>query len=795
MSNVQILVGQSWQDHLRYFDSRRPQRPSGASLDLSELRDIVDIVVDGRNLTASIPEESIFDLLDQLLQALLQITEQQQPKAIVDFHREPWELALVADGPHLLISLYSIDRRRLVIARDLPADLRAFADALLEATQQLLTSLFRISDHFSTAPRIRQMSQALATLKKSLPLSLPPRPSPPTSNGNVQAQTSGAGLTLRYDFDGDDPNLHQYNGHLLFDLHSLLVGGHLSVEIGDHRFDLSPPYPFLVMQALLDRTRQLLHQLETNAHSPFTLSDDIDPLPLTIEGQGSRWKLIFQTPQGPLESTHPPATTLDLFLSIVELFVQDLLRLNADIELNQRFDDLSKELEKLRRWHRDLCGTNNYLDDPQRYLEELGHLQPGPPAPAPDPSFPWPLRSVHTLFPRRQWSFQSPDIDFSSLAIDDEGLLISTPEALHHLDLQRGTPRWSVARSQDLSHPGLISDHRLALTAGHHDQLWLIDISSGTRITSIDADGDWTALCDGAFYHDEDLGIAARRDGRIIAFGLSDGRLRWSFQMGPSGLHGLQVDGPLIIAQSREGVLSALNPLSGEVLWKVRIGGSPHLPPRIHQGRLYIMTQDPLHHGSTLYALYPLTGRTVWQTRLPGFVSAPLSCIDQWMLIPLERDGQLALHAIDLESLSPDLEWQIPLSSAGADHPSPVAPALIDNHPFGLIRTDRAELTCFDLHDGSIRWRSVPHRETLLLHGQLPLFTVRDAVINISDQIDLRHLPTGQLLHSLEAIEAPDTALVAPPCSLLLGERGVDSRHGDRITAFDIHHFLTPVAP
>ncbi len=791
MTQVQILVGQSWEDRLRYLDSRRLHRPADSSFDLGELRDVIDIVVDGRNLTASVPEESIFDFSAQLLEALFHLVDGTQAKAIVDFHHEPWELALVADGDRLLLSLYTIDRRRMVIARDLPANLHAFGEALLSTGEQLLRSLFRISDHFASDPRVRQISHHLAALKQARPFSLPRRPDPDASSSAIEGQTAAAGLTLRYHLDAGDAALMHYEGQPLFDLHALLAKGQLILESGDQCHPIDLPYPFLVMQALLDRCRQLLNQLESNAHAPFRLSDPIDPLPIEVHGQGSRWTCVFGDADQGLAFTQSPSTILDLFLSIAELFVQDLLRLNPRLELNQRFDDFVDEVHKLRKWHGDLCGTNRYLDAPQDYLSAIGNLTPSSAAAAPEVDFPHPLRAVNALFSRRQWSFQASQIDFHSLHLDADGLLVSSTDQLHRLDLNTGIPLWSHDRAQPLNRPGLVADHRWALTADRPDRLQLIDLHSGSVITDIDAPGDWTALAGGAFYREEHLGIAARRDGRLLAFDSRDGQPRWTFQLGPSQLEGIRFEGPLVIIQSSEGVLSALDPLEGSVLWQVRTGGSPHLPLMTHQGRLYVINQDPIHHGSTLFAIYPLTGRTVWQTRLPGFVAGPPTFIDQWMLLAIERQGQLALHSIDLESISPGIEWHLSLSTAGADHPSPVAFTSIDDHPFGLIRTDRAELTCFDLIEGAIRWRSVPDRETLLLHGQLPLFVLRDAVINISDQIDLRHLATGQLLHSLDAIEAPDHALLAPPLSLLLGERAADPSHHDRITSFDLNRFLT----
>jgi len=245
--------------------------------------------------------------------------------------------------------------------------------------------------------------------------------------------------------------------------------------------------------------------------------------------------------------------------------------------------------------------------------------------------------------------------------------------------------------------------------------------------------------------------------------------------------------------QSSEGVLAALNPRSGEVLWKIRTGGTPESPVTFHQGRVYALTHDQLHQGSTITSLYPFTGRSVWQVRLPGFASGAPSFIDHWMVLPVERHGQIILIGIDLEAVDPRPNWQIHLSSAGVDRPTPVLPVIIDGHWHGLVRTDRAELTCFRVSDGLLTWRVMPTSETLLLYGNLPLFRIREAVVNVSRTVDLRHIETGKLLHSFSAIEAPEFGFLASPFSLLLGEQAPQVDEIDQLTAFNVDHFLAVV--
>lgn len=792
MSSVDITVGRRWQDDVRHIHSLRDRRPADSTLNLLELRDIVDIVVDGTNLTAPVSEEAIFGLMETMLSSLVELVENRSRKAIIEFHHQPWELVLVPDGASLQLSLYSIDRHRRVIARDLPIQARPFIDALCETAGEMLTGLFRISEHFSSNGRIRRISQAIAHLKRNRRFQFPPQNEPedaPDAGMHVASTSSSGGLTLGYRFDAGDEALLSYRGEHVFDLHALLVDGVVHAEFGSDKLVLSDQYPFLSIASLLDRTRQLFNQLESNANAPFVLDEQLAHLDFCIEGQGSRWLLRGRDAQHQQrhEWTAHPAECLDTLVSVAEMFVCDLAGANPTLEVNERFLQLRREVEKLRLWHRDLCCNNVYHDRPEDYLRRLGHLEPLEAQPPEPPQLPWPLSSVHTLFPQRIWTLRAGRIDFSSLTLVDRSLLVSTSDGLKCLDVDDGTVTWAAPDASEM----VITGDSVVAHNGEH-QLNLRDLRDGHQQTAIELNDDWKGLRGAAKYGDE-LAVAAARNSYLMGFDATDGTARWTHSMGPGRLENIVFDGPLVCAQTSEGVVTALNPKNGDILWKIRMGGRPESAVRMHQGRLYTVTHDPLHPSSTLHALYPFTGRTVWQLRLNGFCSGPPTFIDQWMLLPVERHGQIKLIGVDLEAVDPRINWQLDLSSAGMDHPTPVLAVDIDGGQHGLIRTDRAELTCFTIADGEVRWRSMPAAETLLLQGNLPLFRLGEAVVNVSETVDLRELSTGRLMHSFSAIEAPEFGFLAAPFRLLFGEQAPVGEAADRLTAFSVDHFLAVV--
>ena len=797
MSSVDISVGHRWQDDVRHIHSLRAHRPADTTLNLLELRDIVDIVIDGTNLTAPVSEEAIFGLFESTLAALVQLAEEQSNKAIIEFHYQPWELTLVPDGPVLRLSLYSVDRHRHVVARDLRIDTGSFINAACDAAGELLTGLFRISEHFSSHNRVRNISQSMARLKRLRHHRFCPVDPPDAVESPAMrvGSTSSRELSLGYRFNASDPPLVNYRGEHVFDLHALLFDGQVQAEFDTRTIVLSKGYPFLAISSLMDRARQLFNQLESKADAPFVLDEHLAHLHLSVRGSGTEWNLsVRDAERGELHDWNlPPHQCLDALVSVAELFVQDLVQTNAHLEVNERFLKLRREVETLRKWHRDLCCNNVYHDRPEDYLRQLGHLQPQSPSPAPEPRAPWPLSSVHRLFPRRLWTLREQRIDFSSLTLTADGLLISTSDGLQCLRPADGQTRWKKRL-----HPGpdrsaamaVIGDRVLAHAGG--SSLLVVNATDGGAECTVDVSAEFQGLSAAACYGDE-LTVAAARSGHLIGFHSLDGTELWSHSMGPGGAQHVVFDGPLVCTQSSEGVLTTLNPRTGDTLWKIRIGGTPEVAVQMHQGRLYTITHDPIHPASTLHSLYPFTGRHVWQLRLNGFCCAPPTFIDQWMVVPLERHGQIQLAGIDLEAVDPRINWTIELSSAGVDEPTSVMPVTLDATSHGLVRTDRAELTCFCVDDGQVRWRSMPASETLLMHGNLPLFRLGEAVVNISETVDLRHLATGKLLQSFAAIETPEFGFLAPPFRLLLGEQGPPRREADRLTAFSIDHFLAVV--
>ncbi len=795
MSSVEIIVGHRWRDDVRFLSELRAYRPLDTTVNLTEIRDIIDIVIDGKNITSSIAEESIFGVFGELLAALFKLVKGESQKAIVEFQCEPWELVLVPRSKELLVSVYSVDRHHRVVADNIAISARAFVDAVTDAAETMLNDLFRISERFANDGLVRRFSSQLTQIRKhraELFANVPKSRAPVVCDRG--ASTSNAsGVTLSYEFDGSGQYLREYCGEHAFDLHALLFSGRVQAEVDGQIVTLAENYPYLCMAAILGRARELLNYRETRQN----IFDCVEAMPygnFDVHGRGNVWNVHIENEAmggNALNYDVQPDDCIDSLVTLGELFVRDLLDLNPHLELNQRFVDLSDEVRSLRSWQQDLTGKNLYLETPEEYLRNLGHLEPAETPGVEAAFFPWPLEQVRALFPHVSWQYEASQIAFGESVALRDTLLIAGREGLVCLDRADGSSRWKYEWSEKPEQTvrfAMAGD--LALVAENGLGLRLLDVQNGQELARNDELKRWGGLLGAAQFSNEAMVVLADLNGQVPGISSADGALVWEHSVGIGRYCGFAVSGPLVSVLSTEGSITTLNPLNGEVLWKVRAGGLPDVPLQYHQGRLYCFAHDMNHRAVTVQALFPFTGRTVWQLRVPGAVAGAPSFIDRWLILPMERAGKIVLIGIDIEATLPQASWEIELSSAGLYEPTLVESVVINGELCGLVKTDRGELTCFSLLDGEVRWRVMPTSEIQLLYRNLPIVVIGDSVLVAEEHLVIRNLEDGKLTHRFYGVDAAEFISVSGGLSIVIGEQGNHSDGLDRFTGINLKHFL-----
>lgn len=798
MRSVQIILGQRWRDDVRFLNDLHQRRTLDDHLDLVEIRDIIDIVVHGNNITSAVAEESIFGVIGELLDALVELVEGRSHKAIVEFHCEPWELVLVPSGDDLLVSVYSIGPDFKVIALNETIDAGEFIDQLTAAAESLLTELYRISEGFSTHSFVRSFSAQLARLKRSRPHAFAGRAAEgfDRSGDRFASTSTSRGLTLSYTFDGDHASLRGYCGEHALDLHALLFDGSVEAEFDGRTVRLCHGHPFLTVHDLMRRVRQLLNQLESDASQRFDCRGDLCHARLDVCVGEERWRVVLGAldDQSPLSFDATPGELIEALLSLGEMLLADLISLNPHLELNHRLVDLQEEVRELRGWFEDVSGSNHYLEEPEDYIARRGHVQPEPAARAAATGFPRRLAELRAVFARTAWHYTSERIDLARIASLRHGLLVPSAKGLTLLDWESGCPIWQQPSRRIPAGYAVAGDRVLIAEDG--GGLSQLDLATGelrAENRSVPV-ASWKELLGAASYPSESLIVACDAAGRVLGVDRGSGELRWRFASNHGRFVGATFNGPLLSTLSADGFLYAIAPITGELLWKIRLGGLADGPPRFHQGRLYSFVHDALTRQLTIHAHYPFTGRTAWNLRFDGLMAGPASFIGDWLIVPVERHGKLSLRGIDTEGHRPCERWRVELASAGMDHPTPLMPLELDGEPHAIVKSDRAELTCLRLDDGQVRWRHAPDEETWLLYGNLPLIEANDCVLSIAERPELRRLDDGQLAHVLDLpMAAPEFVTATGQLTLVVGDRGTTANGEDLLTGLSLNHWMAIV--
>jgi outer membrane protein assembly factor BamB len=92
--------------------------------------------------------------------------------------------------------------------------------------------------------------------------------------------------------------------------------------------------------------------------------------------------------------------------------------------------------------------------------------------------------------------------------------------------------------------------------------------------------------------------LATATDGRVRAYDLKDGRLRWFYNAGAGLFAPVAVAGDTAYAADLKGVVHALNARTGAKRWVLDLGRDPavqapgmvYAGPVLHGGRLYVAT-------------------------------------------------------------------------------------------------------------------------------------------------------------------------------------------------------------
>ena len=249
------------------------------------------------------------------------------------------------------------------------------------------------------------------------------------------------------------------------------------------------------------------------------------------------------------------------------------------------------------------------------------------------------------------WQFEAGASVGSQVVVSD-GIVYFTTErgTLYALDLGTGDMRWQAELgASTYSTPSLIGG--LILVASE-DGLHALSVVDGSPV--------WTATATGPVRGTPAVvgELAICRSSAGVAYGVdvASGEVSWSIDLGVAGDTAIAADDGMAIVGLANGVVVALDALSGAERWRSDTGDGGRIgTPTIDDGRVFIATLDGSSStGHHLLAFDLASGELLWTVASPGDHVAYSPAVADGLAVFGSEDSRL----IALDAADGTLVWQ-----------------------------------------------------------------------------------------------------------------------------------------
>ena len=639
LPGVELRFGESWTEDVGYL--LRLANATGKHPDLSCVRDVVDLVVGGDNLTAQLGEDSIFVLLADLLQGLGDLHLGHRRKAIIEFQDAPWELVLARRGTTLAISLYCVVPGDEVAVHDRAAPLEHVVAAVVASADALAARLDGIAAGLSAHPMV-----VVPAVLRGAPHEQAPSGEGPVGHGQEVSIAAPPGGGFGVTLDCTDRAFVEYDGLRPFDLHALLCQGHLVWEAEGEVTGRFGEYPFRALRGLVADVRDVLEARGGRTPRPVrrlrraVLVQDGGRQYVALQPAGV---FVRPGPHPALQGGQPVslAALIDGLVACVEGVVSAAIVANPQMENNQRLEALRSDAIELKAWYDDLASEWMPWDGVAPQVGEAVCLAVGVDRGGAETTARFRLESMSRVRWRQSWTAQGA-LDVLGMRRYGDCLYVPSGGEVACYEIASGRTLWlrPAMRSEDAYKLMGCGPFILALGGQGHTQLLYPETGEGWALQ-----GTWKGAVAGvaAFAAGASRWIVVGRGTGLEGFSES-GDPTWTWSSGHGHITALTGHGPRVVAGSNRGFVYGVDAQSGAVAWKCRAGAGASAILPVGEERVLVLDRSGdeatwVHAGSgRQLGVTPLDARPTRYRRGDGRIAL---WGDDALVVMDERTGGL----------------------------------------------------------------------------------------------------------------------------------------------------------
>jgi outer membrane protein assembly factor BamB len=673
----------------------------------------LDIFIDGANVTEGVSETHGAWVLRDLAVVLADLAGCARSKGTVPFYDEPWEICVERFGATACLSVYRAGPDPQVAVYDRAVPFQQVVTAVRDAIGRLLaggvakeTYTREIEVAWDRLRTVACLGPDAHGVPDAVQLSIDPDRDAPISFG---AEFSMRPAEPSFGKSRDADTIERA------DLHALLFRGRMRAEIRGRTIDLGESRPLVLAERLLDLARRVFDSWERGLglHARGEAAGILVGVRVATDGElaltlgGAR--CASDRADGPPRTvqTFPalgPVDFLDAALTFGRSLVRAVVRHDRGQSNNLRLEPLRKALREASGALRDASDTDSKVNaSPEPYRSFAAALDEARPSPPPG------LPAARLRYAPR-WRAIVPGIDLRATYLCGDRVIAGSATEMWGLDRMSGRVLWraDAMRGTSVITPGgvarLASDGAMKIY-----DLCTGEISLRTRIAP-----RMGAPVAGAVVHLPGLPklvIVTEGAHHLVAVDLTSGEPRWRWSWGRNrptrqphrGAPRLKRSGRLAYFTCGDGALTALDVMTGAVVWRLRDRLRFYAPPTIAHDSLFIVAGGA-HGVARLYCADPFSGRVRWASTvgdegMPCTVQGgPVAAASSVAVMVRQRAG-LALAAFRREDGNPVTQRARVASPNGTSWLA-VDDAFIGNAPTG-------ELLAIDAGTGELRWRQM----------------------------------------------------------------------------------------